>query len=238
MNLFWLLSLAHLMGDFPFQTDKVFYYKRNFRWGGLFHVAICTFFNILLTLPFLKLRYFWLLLLILSVSHFLYDELKTWFTKKVMRDNIFLFLLDQTLHFFTIWVVVQLFSILHPFPSVAKWSIYTNTSFIVRLSGFVFVTFATAPIIFYLQNYFSYRRKQSEKRNFLFPKDRVRLLGYVERACAIIVFVRLNPYFWVLVPVIFVPRLIKQKSEGIIEASLGLFFAVATGIAIRYLVRV
>ena len=113
MNLFWLLLLAHLVGDFPLQTDRVFYVKKKYKAGLWLHVGIWTICNFIITFPYLKYPLYWFILLALVISHYIYDYSKIKLTEIGVQDNFFLFLLDQLLHLSTAYAAALLFYYLY-----------------------------------------------------------------------------------------------------------------------------
>ncbi len=196
MNLFWLLTLAHLIGDFPLQTDAVYYYKTTYKWGVFLHVSIVGIMNVLFTLPYLRFPAFWVVLLLLFVSHIFYDSGKIWVTKNVLRDNVYLFLFDQFLHFFTIWLLTVGFLAIYPkAPYSFAWPFFSNTTLIIQLSGFVLATFALAPLIFSIRVYVNKRKPKQEREDLVFPSFSERLPGYVERFF-LTLFSFLGGWFW------------------------------------------
>lgn len=57
---FWILLLAHVLGDFPFQTGKIYALKRTSFGGVLPHIFTCSALNLLALLPLLPDRAAWL----------------------------------------------------------------------------------------------------------------------------------------------------------------------------------
>ncbi len=233
MNLFWLLTLAHLIGDFPLQTDVVYYYKTTYKWGVFLHVTIVSLMNVLCTLPYLRYPIFWLVLFLLYVSHALYDSGKIWVTKNLLRDNVYLFLFDQFLHFFTIWLLTIAFLAIHPRASFSfNWPFFSNTTLIIQLSGFVLATFAMAPLIYNIRVYLNVRKPKSEQENLIFPSFRERLPGYVERFL-LTLFTFLGGWFWLGVLAIFSLRIWAQGKWDWPVLIFGDFVAILVGVLLH-----
>lgn len=98
MNTFAVLLLAHLLGDFPLQTNRVYKMKLANKRGLLLHVMI----HVVTAAALIK--QFWLhwpLLLALAVIHFLTDYIKIQ-TQKQGQPLTFGFIADQIAHLVTL----------------------------------------------------------------------------------------------------------------------------------------
>jgi len=73
--LFWMLVLAHLLGDYPLQTDLLISVKRT--WWGL-GLHICVHLILLFVLAGPALPAIWLYLVALAAFHYAIDFLKNW----------------------------------------------------------------------------------------------------------------------------------------------------------------
>jgi hypothetical protein len=92
MNIFFTLILAHLIADFPLQTNGIFALKLKSKKGIALHVFIHLIVTgFLIKEPFTHLPLF----IILGVTHFLVDWLKLRFPTNRQAAG---FLLDQVLH--------------------------------------------------------------------------------------------------------------------------------------------
>lgn len=100
MAIFLALLLAHLLSDFPLQTNRVFRMKLQGHRGLALHVAI----HMLVTALLLE-RYwqFWPTLLLLGVMHYGTDWLKLRYAQTPLTPG---FLLDQLAHFLTLFLIV------------------------------------------------------------------------------------------------------------------------------------
>ncbi len=111
METFFILLLAHLLGDFPLQTNRIFRMKIAGTQGLLIHVAIHLIVAIIL-IP--SAWQYWMVLFILGISHFFTD----WTKVQLQRPSKpFLpgFLIDQGMHI----LVISLIAIWQPnIPSI------------------------------------------------------------------------------------------------------------------------
>ncbi len=121
------LTLAHLLGDFLFQPDKWIEDKNQHTYKSkylYYHIGI----HFLLLLVVLQFDFkYWLVLLLIPISHYLID-----LGKLLLKDRLEprrLFLLDQLLHFLVIFLVTKIY-----------FSIQINFSFIFSTKAILFVT--------------------------------------------------------------------------------------------------
>lgn len=100
------LILAHLLGDFLFQTKQVIILKNSVRFGAWAHHLIVFACNCLLFFNRLNEPYIWLGIGLISVLHVMIDELKLRIIRQnPQRDTLGLFLLDQLTHLVIILAV-------------------------------------------------------------------------------------------------------------------------------------
>ena len=93
------LLLAHLIGDFPLQTNKVFKLKNESNFGLAIHIAI----HLIVAAIFIgKPLQFWPILAVLGVAHFATDWLKLKYPGKNPAAG---FVWDQLIHFTTILLI-------------------------------------------------------------------------------------------------------------------------------------
>jgi len=101
MSTFKILLLAHLLGDFPLQTNRIFRMKLAGTRGLVLHVAIHLFVAIIIIPTFWQ---FWLLLVLLGLTHFLTDWLKLRL-QGPDKPQLFGFVIDQIVHISVIIVL-------------------------------------------------------------------------------------------------------------------------------------
>lgn len=99
METFTALYLAHLIADFPLQTNRIYRLKTESNRGVLLHVAIHILVaSILIEDAFAN----WYVLLVLGVAHFLIDWTKLQYSGHRQTPG---FLLDQFAHLMTIVLI-------------------------------------------------------------------------------------------------------------------------------------
>lgn len=133
MAIFWALLLAHLLGDFVLQSDRLVQAKHRLS-GLLIHGAIHLAVGAALLLP--EAIGAWVVLALLIGSHMLVDSLKISRERAQQRSQLGLFLADQFVHLLLIagaarWLVIQ-------YPSVHPW---LSEKLIVAAVGLTLVTF-------------------------------------------------------------------------------------------------
>ena len=241
MNLFWLLLLAHFIADFPLQSDKIFALKSKYKWGVLPHIFISFITNLVVAFPYLGFKNFWYAIFFLSSIHFLLDWFKVVLTKSFLRDSMFIFLFDQMLHVFFIWLTCfYLFDI--PQPDIKNKLItnyYLNRKVILILTGLVFSMFGGGVLIHYIRKIIHRIKTKDSGEQVVFPKINKRRIGYIERFFSTfgVIF---GGWLLILVPLAFLPRIvILGKTENqeylVINLVAGLSITIGTGIFIHLL---
>lgn len=102
--MFWNLLLAHFLGDFVLQTDWMVK-NRDILWVLTLHAGIH--FMLMFLLVGQARLFIWPYLLLIATLHFIQDRIKNTITKKHRNWIGRGFIIDQLLHFVTIWVVVK-----------------------------------------------------------------------------------------------------------------------------------
>jgi len=158
MFLFYRLLLAHIIADFPLQTNRIFKVKTNTQWGVLIHTLIVLMFSILLTLPYLVEPKVIIILLIIFLSHTVIDKLKMEYSKKIKNHSTRILLLDQALHIAIIAVLTFNFTesyfLSSPFDSVFfnyLIDIYNSDIFIVSLIGYITSVFFIPILLMHIR---------------------------------------------------------------------------------------
>lgn len=108
MHLLTTLLLAHLLADFPLQTNALAKLKRVSLTGVLIHVLV----YVLITALIIRepIRY-WVLIVGLGIVHFLIDSLKLRYQHWL---ETFYFVIDQCLHLISIAIATYLAIIYYP----------------------------------------------------------------------------------------------------------------------------
>lgn len=107
MNLLLLAFISHIVADFLFQSKKLVKIKDESKIKGCFyHLLIVFIVNFLLTLMILdsyKLVFFFSISI--SIIHIIVDIIKVQFQEVSAITDLYIFLIDQCIHFFTIYFV-------------------------------------------------------------------------------------------------------------------------------------
>jgi len=158
MFLFYRLLLAHIIADFPMQTNQIFKVKANTEWGVLIHTLIVLIFSILFAFPYLEDPKVMIILLVIFLSHTVIDKLKMEYSKRTKNQSIRVLLLDQALHIAIIAVLAFNFTesylLSSPFNSVFLnylIDIYNSDIFIVSLIGYIASVFFISILLMYIK---------------------------------------------------------------------------------------
>ncbi len=105
------LLLAHILGDFTFQTSKMIRMKRIKKKGLRYKALLChiVIHFLLLALLLFDFKY-WAGFLLIITSHFIIDLLKLRWEDKKKLNKTALFFIDQALHLLIIASVVYFYS--------------------------------------------------------------------------------------------------------------------------------
>ena len=150
MNIFWRLVLAHFIADFTFQTNRVATWKRESAWGMTVHILTHPVVSILLTWPYLSLRWVqagwfhmngWCCIALIAIFHWLEDEWRVWSIQETgSPDNTGFFLWDQVVH------LTMILALAPTIPSAQPPSWVLPALCAVLLAHFISV------LIFFLEN--------------------------------------------------------------------------------------
>ncbi len=177
MNWFYLLLFAHLLGDFPLQSDFVFRKKQKSMMGVLLHVAIFAAAALVIFIPFLGYWPVWVAILLLSLFHVALDQFKLTIANSSASDRFLYFIVDQILHFLSLWLAgVWLSKMLLHIPAP---SLYQDTRLLIIINSLVIAGFAGSLLLFYMEKMVLHRSGQDQ--NLLFPKQKERSPGIMLR---------------------------------------------------------
>lgn len=158
MFLFYRLLLAHVISDFPLQTNQIFKVKANTEWGVLIHTLIVLIFSILFTFPYLEDLKVIIILLVIFMSHSVIDKLKMEYSKKTKNQSIRILLIDQALHITIIAVLTCNFteSYLLSLPFNSAFlnyliDLYNNDIFIISLIGYIASVFFIPILLMHIR---------------------------------------------------------------------------------------
>ena len=103
-----LMLIAHILGDFYFQTDKMASEKDNSLKGVIIHAIEYTFSVFLVMIPVINSNIL-ILILYMSLLHFIIDILKFFLLKrKIIKKTGMLFVCDQLLHITSIFILAYI----------------------------------------------------------------------------------------------------------------------------------
>jgi len=156
MFIFYRLLLAHVTADFPLQFTSLYWFKIRSPLGSFLHSAIFSLFAIVLVWPYWNLTRMREFIFFLWLIHGIQDLLKVVLFEKYRLDNIWVFLLDQTLH---VGFLSMLFSFdlakLTPLEVLSKLvSLYNDNNVIIYTIVFISIGFGGGVLISYIKNLF------------------------------------------------------------------------------------
>ncbi len=142
MFLFIRLLLAHFLGDFPFQFDKIYKLKLTGLKGIIPHVAIIFACSAALSWPYLHLPLVWLFILFISITHLIQDSAKL--NYGAVKHSFWAYILDQLTHAGIISLIF-LTDLKNLQPPVDQANIlvriYSNNTLMVYCIGILFATY-------------------------------------------------------------------------------------------------
>jgi hypothetical protein len=210
MFIFLRLLLAHFIGDFPLQTDKIFLLKHKGLKGGLPHALLITTSLAALSWPYLNIPMLWGFILFVGVSHYFQDLIKIKYS--ILKYGFWLYLLDQAAHILTISLV--LLTPLRSLGPVNNFSCplvpyYNSNALVIYLIALIMGTYNGHHLIRNFRNTF-----------FGCPGNYTpfeQWYGMLERAIIVSLFLYDISYFLWLIPVVFMvrPLLYKFAKRGL-----------------------
>ncbi|MBC7545003.1 MAG: DUF3307 domain-containing protein [Candidatus Sericytochromatia bacterium] len=224
MELFWRLYLAHLLADFPFQTNRIFAWKTRSFAGVLVHAVVVVLTSTVMLWPALVSPDRWVILTFLGLTHAIQDHLKVVYSRHSGRDGLTPYLLDQLGHLTMTALAILAFrpwtleSVSWP-EGWGLWATVYNSDWVVMISCAVIVVTYGMDIARHLRH----GDKGPLVREWY---------GMVERAGLVLAgaFTLWSPWAWLLVGFWAVLRLgnwSRRQSRGIpsavVSLVLGLF---------------
>ncbi|MFA5858948.1 MAG: DUF3307 domain-containing protein [Elusimicrobiota bacterium] len=230
MEIFWRLLLAHMLGDFTLQTNRIAVWKRESVWGMLAHSSIFLIAGYVFTWNYLNDTWFsfrsvelhgWECIVIITVLHFLEDQWRVYSIQKFgMPDNLALFLWDQFIHISLIYVFspVHVSVFLNPWPIIGVLAIMA--------------THFMAILVFYIE-------MDAKKGNGALHKVRKHWTMAVRLVLMAMCLLPGISWFLVLPVAGFTGYFFQYKKQnyGLIDTVLGNGIAVVCGITTRLLLK-
>lgn len=226
------MFLAHLVGDFILQWDRLAQWKSRELQGVLVHGLIVTAVTWLFALPFAP--GWWQGILFIGTAHTLIDA--TQWARKLPGTPLFRFLVDQFLHLLVIVVALAAGGYLDPgTPANDIVSAIRNQYMLVYLLGYAFLTMPAWVLL----KFVAYALVERTGPSFLDGSSKY--LGIMERILAA-TFVLMGQFL--LVPLVAIPRLFIERRHlsnkdrrnlYLFEMLVGVTLAVMVGLALRRL---
>jgi hypothetical protein len=148
------LIIAHLLGDFVFQTNKLIEDKYK-SWVGTFKHALIIFaFTALVLLPYWGSIYAWLAAGIIFLVHFMQDWVKVQYDKKYNKKHSpAAFFLDQTAHLLLIVLIGYNFrDLLGTAPNISLpeslSTLYYSPNFLTLFTSLILISYVLDITIF------------------------------------------------------------------------------------------
>jgi len=200
MELFIRLVLAHMLGDFTFQSYTLATMKRE-GWKGLsIHSLLIVAFTLLLSLG--ASPWWWAITLIIGLTHLALDTSRSSLARSSPRRELAYFIGDQAAHLLLILAVVVSFEGAFP-----RWEFNSPQEVPLRLK-FMLLGIAFISIIWVIplmERYVLNLSSRCASPNISTKVDFLqRILGSIERLLAVILFVRVVPIAGILP---FIPRI-------------------------------
>lgn len=228
----WTLLLAHVIGDFPLQTDAIFRLKTKYSWGVLPHVLICTAMNILALMPYLSSKYAWFAIAFLGIAHTVLDRTKISLSDKIAKDNFMQFLIDQLLHVLSITITALWLSHVIDISQFQVSGLPANRELVIQLTALIFAAFGGVPIIFYARKYVA--AKSNSAAGAVYPTFLKRIPGFFERFLSTLSIIW-GGWWLPLAVCVFLPRLFvnwkdEEKAHLIANVIIGFATSLACGL--------
>lgn len=184
--LFLKLLLAHILGDFIFQSDTLVEKRARNGVYLLLHIGIHA--VILMLIFSSQLNEYWPTILALLAAHLLIDSLKVLAELRWTARSFLLFNIDQALHILTICTVVLYH---HGVPQVL-FDFFQSTHFIIYLTAFLLATFVCPIALRVLFSKWKHEAHISDKNQESLV-DAGWIIGVIERLL-IIFFIQVGFY--------------------------------------------
>lgn len=192
-----MMLLAHLLGDYVFQTDALVRWKLRSLWGVVAHGAVVTLCLWLCSLPF-SLTW-WPYALGVGIAHTLIDVVRARLGSVKPTIDLMLFLIDQAAHLLTIAAALSWSGWLQPRPAETIWGLWLQSDHhLAIVAGYVLLTMPAWVLVHFVV------RGMGAESTSLPGRPGEKYLGMIERAL-IATFVLLGQF--ILVPLVVVPRL-------------------------------
>jgi hypothetical protein len=202
------MVLAHLLGDYVFQTDNLVRWKLRSLWGIVAHGAVVALWLWLCSLPFTF--DWWPYALGIGVTHTLIDIIRARMGSTSPAVDLLLFLADQAVHGLTIVLGLSLSGWLTPKPAETAFGQWLQSdNHLIFIIAYVLLTMPAWVSVHFLV------RGMGASSTSLPGQPGEKYLGMIERGL-IATFVLMGQFL--LVPLVVAPRLALDGQSGRLEA--------------------
>lgn len=231
LEIFYRLTLSHLIADFPLQTNKVFSIKIKHNWGVLLHCFIVWLSMMLFMLPYMHHFRMIVLILLLTITHVFQDKAKIKYNLKIENNNVWTFVFDEIIHIFIILLVsIDAYDLVPNNNIFPAWvlELYWNNEIIIALIWYVVLTYGSNILIGYIKQTF-FDRDRLE-----FPKQTIKYIGILERF-TIASAIWLGGVYYLIIPLSLVPRLVlyRKSKFSLLDVNLSAGVAIAVGLILK-----
>lgn len=206
--------MAHLLADFPFQTNLIFKLKKRSFLGVVLHGSIFLFFALFLSFPYLKYISSIFYIFLVWIFHIYVD----WKRVKISniskkQDNVWYFLLDQLIHFlsliFVFFFPYNKFPIFWEKPNLGNlWLRFYNSDYYILLAiGYIIVVFAGTILTFYVRK--SLNSKEEFVTNGIPPLEKY--IGGIFKSILFFLLLFEIKYYYFLFSLIFLMKFLIDK---------------------------
>ena len=205
MELFLRLLLAHMLGDFVFQSAGLVDLKRRSIKGIIVHSGVVSFWTLALVWNY---PYGWAIGLLLSAMHFTIDWARCYWRYHRALEELGFFLGDQFLHFGTIMGTMAAFGVFIPWeefkhPADMAWPLKLMLALILFIL-LIWVVPLLEKMVVEISPSCSHSRRQIK----VDPVQR--FAGAMERVLALVIFVKVSPFIALLA---FIPRIFTDSKR-------------------------
>jgi len=205
VELFLRLLLAHVLGDFVFQSSGLVALKKQSIKGLLIHIGVVAFWTLALVWTY---PHGWAIGLFLSAMHFTIDWARYYWHYRSALEELAFFLGDQFLHFGTIMGAMAAFGVFIPWeefkrPADMAWPLKLMLTLIL-LIFLIWVVPLLEKMVVEISPSCSHSRRQIK----VDPVQR--FAGAMERVLALVIFVKVSPFIALLA---FIPRIFTDSKR-------------------------
>jgi hypothetical protein len=229
--IFGILLLAHIIADFPLQTDRIYRWKQQSAWGLAPHIMVHVVINVLLLSPFWRHTQVWIALLALAGAHAVVDRTKVILRREKPIEQLPAFAVDQVVHLILIAAAAFWLTRIIGITEIENSWLFDHRTTIVQLTVLSIAAFAGTPILHFITNFWRMRHGLQPEE---YPKFIKRVPGIFERLLATLGVLWGGWWLW-LAPAAFFPRMMlnwrdEGRSLSLLNAAMGLSLSIVCGL--------